>query len=121
MKAQKISPDKLSQYIEVLEGACKEDPDSADLLTCLGMAHNLNEDRPRSLQAFERARAIDPQHFFAQFRYAELLFATRDLGRAEAETERALSLARSNSERSMTRRQLRQVRQLLRTSQKRPA
>ena len=39
-----VSPVELSAYIQRLEQACVENPKSADLRTCLGVAHAVNYD-----------------------------------------------------------------------------
>ena len=36
---QSVSPDEIRGYIQTLEAACLENPQSADLHTCLGMAY----------------------------------------------------------------------------------
>jgi len=40
---------ELAAYIGVLEQACLDNPQSADLRTVLGMAHAVNHDVPRSM------------------------------------------------------------------------
>ena len=68
-------------------------PQSADLRTCLGMAHAVNYDVYKSMDALEDARAVDPDNFWAQLKYAELHYRLRALDTAEEETRRALELA----------------------------
>ena len=46
-----VSPGELSAYIQQLEQACLDNPRSADLRTCLGMAHAVNYDVDRSMDA----------------------------------------------------------------------
>ena len=69
----------LAQYIQPLELACEENPRSADLRTCLGMAHAMNYDVYKSMDALELAVALEPDHFLAQFKYAELHYRLRAL------------------------------------------
>lgn len=116
-----VSPEKLAEYIQVLERACAEDPRSADLRTCLGMAHAMNLDVYRSMDALEAAIEMEPDHFFAHFKYAELFYRLRALPRAEQETLRALELAHNAWEMSMGRRQLLEVRRLIREGTQKPA
>ena len=61
-----IPPGELTAYIQHLEAACLENPRSADLRTCLGMAHAVNYDVDRSMAALEDARAVNPDNFWAQ-------------------------------------------------------
>src|SRR6516162_1062093 len=63
------SPMDLAAYIKQLEAACLANPHSADLRTCLGMAHAVNYDVYKSMDALEEARIIDPENFWAQFKY----------------------------------------------------
>ncbi len=88
-----VSPGELSAYIQQLEQACLDNPRSADLRTCLGMAHAVNYDVYKSMDALEDARAVDPENFWAQLKYAELHYRLRALNRAEEETRRAADLA----------------------------
>src|SRR5262245_60088230 len=81
-----VPPGELTAYIAQLERACLENPRSADLRTCLGMAHAVNLDVYKSMDALEEARAIDPENFWAQLKYAELNYRLRILSRAEEET-----------------------------------
>ena len=62
------------------------------------MAYAMNYEAYKSMDALEAARKIDPEHFFAQFKYAELLYRLRALPRAQEETERAVRLARNGWE-----------------------
>jgi hypothetical protein len=116
-----VSPAKLAEYIQALDAECRRLPESADLCTCLGMAHAMNFDVYRSLDSFERAVAIDASHFFAQLKYAELLYRIRTLHRAEQETLKALELANNGWELSLARTQLKEIRRLLRKGNERPA
>ena len=53
-----VSPAELKEYIGFLEKACEEQPRSADLRTCLGVAHAMNYDVYKSMDALEAAVAI---------------------------------------------------------------
>jgi tetratricopeptide (TPR) repeat protein len=115
-----VSPEKLKGFIAELEKACVENPESVDLHTCLGMAHAMNYDVYRSMDAFESARRIEPANFMAQFKYAELYYRLRALDKAETETGRALELAATNWELTMSRRQLAEIRRLRREGTQKP-
>src|SRR5437762_9872022 len=65
-----VSPEELSGHIARLEQACLANPQSADLRTALGMAYAVNFDVYKSMDALEEATAIEPQHFWAQMKYA---------------------------------------------------
>ncbi len=104
------SATKLKEYICTMERACEEDPESADLRTCLGLAHALNQDVSKSIATLEQAIALDQNHFFARMKYAEMLFNLRALQRAEAETRKALQLAHNGWEFSMARRLFERIR-----------
>src|SRR5436189_725162 len=84
---------ELAAYIAMLETKCLEQPDSADLRTCLGMAHAMNYDVYKSMDALEQARSIDNTNFWAQMKYAELFYRLRALNRAAEETTKAIALA----------------------------
>ncbi len=115
-----VPPEKLAEFIAALQQACAENPDNADLHTCLGMAHAMNYDVYRSMDALEGARRIEPENFLAQFKYAELYYRIRALDRAEAETTRALELAGTSWELSLARRQLSEIRRLRREGTQKP-
>jgi tetratricopeptide (TPR) repeat protein len=115
-----VPPEQLAQFIVSLTEACAENPDNADLHTCLGIAHAMNLDIYRSMDALEQARRAEPENFFAQFKYSELLFRLRVIDRAEDETASALALARNNWEMSLARRKLSEIRQLRREGLTRP-
>jgi tetratricopeptide (TPR) repeat protein len=115
-----VPPEKLAEFIAALQQACAENPDNADLHTCLGMAHAMNYDVYRSMDALEAARRIEPVNFLAQFKYAELYYRIRALDRAEAETTRALELAGTTWELSLARRQLSEIRRLRREGTQKP-
>jgi cytochrome c-type biogenesis protein CcmH/NrfG len=107
-----IDAGELTAYIAHLERACIEQPHSADLRTCLGMAHAVNYDVDRSMAALEDARAIDPENFWAQLKYAELHYRLRVLDTAEEETRRAADLATSPVQLALARKQLHDIRTL---------
>jgi hypothetical protein len=107
-----IAPRELTAYIEHLERACLENPRSADLRTCLGMAHAVNYDVQKSLDALEDARTVDPDNFWAQLKYAELHYRLRVLDKAEVETRRAADLAASPIQLVLARKQMQEIRTL---------
>lgn len=116
-----VSPKDLAGFIAALERSCAENPQSADLRTCLGMAHAMNHDPYRSMDALEEARQVDPASFWAQMKYAELFYRLRALPKSEEETLRALGLAANAWEASLARRQLLEIRRLMREGTQRPA
>jgi cytochrome c-type biogenesis protein CcmH/NrfG len=107
-----VSPVELSAYIQRLEQACLDNPRSADLRTYLGMAHAVNYDVDRSMDALEDARRVDPESFWAQLKYAELHYRLRILDMAEEETRRAADLATSAIQLALARKQLQDIRAL---------
>jgi len=107
-----VSPGELSAYIQQLEQACLDNPRSADLRTCLGMAHAVNYDVYKSMDALEDARAVDPGNFWAQLKYAELHYRLRALNRAEEETGRAMELAANPLQLTIARKQMKDIREL---------
>jgi tetratricopeptide (TPR) repeat protein len=115
-----VPPEKLAEFIAALQQACAENPDNADLHTCLGMAHAMNFDAYRSMDALEGARRIEPENFLAQFKYAELYYRLRALDKAEVETKLALELAGTNWELALARRQLTEIRRLRREGTQKP-
>ena len=115
-----VPPEKLAEFIAALQQACAEKPDNADLHTCLGMAHAMNFDVYRSMDALEGARRIEPENFLAQFKYAELYYRLRALDKAEVETKLALELAGTNWELALARRQLTEIRRLRREGTQKP-
>jgi hypothetical protein len=116
-----VSPARLSEHIEALELACRENPQSADLRTCLGMAYAMNFDAYKSMDALETARDLDPENFFAQLKYAELHYRLRALSCAEQETHRALDLAMNAWQAGLARKQLQEIRKLVREGTQKPA
>jgi tetratricopeptide (TPR) repeat protein len=115
-----VSPAELASYIEFLKRACEEHPQSADLRTCLGMAYAMSYEAYKSMDALEAAIRLDETHFFAQFKYAELLYRLRALSRAEKESSKALNLAGNGWELSLARKQLQEIRRLIREGTQRP-
>lgn len=107
-----VSSGELTAYIQQLEQACLDNPRSADLRTCLGMAHAVNYDVYKSMDALEDARAVDPENFWAQIKYAELHYRLRALNKAEEETGRALELAANPLQLAVARRQMKDIREL---------
>jgi hypothetical protein len=116
-----VSPEQLAGYIASIEKACAENPSSADLRTCLGMAHAMNYDVYRSMDALEEARTLEPENFFAQLKYSELYYRLRALERAEQETLKALDLAANSWHVSLARKQLAEIRRLRREGTQKPA
>ena len=115
-----VSPARLAEYICALETACDENPRSADLRTCLGMAYAMNYEVYKSMDALELAVALEPDHFFAQLKYAELHYRLRALLRAERETLKAIDLAGNGWELSLARKQLQEIRKLMREGTQKP-
>jgi len=115
-----VSPAELREHIVVLEKACAENPKSADLRTCLGMAYAMNYEAYKSMDVLEAAVRLDKKHFFAQLKYSELLYRLRALPRAEQETLKALELAGNGWEMSLARKQLQEIRRLIREGTQKP-
>lgn len=116
-----VPPAALAEHIDFLERSCEQNPQSADFRTCLGMAYAMNHDVYKSMDALEAAVRIDKEHFFAQLKYAELFYRLRALPRAEEETLKALELAKNGWEWSLARKQLQEIRRLIREGTQRPA
>ncbi|MBS1857534.1 MAG: hypothetical protein JST11_19355 [Acidobacteria bacterium] len=115
-----VSPEDLARYIQHLERACAENPHSADLRTCLGMAHAMNYDVYRSMDALEAAVKLEPENFWAQIKYAELHYRLRALVAAERETLKAIDLAANAWELSLARKMLQEIRSLARAGTQKP-
>ncbi len=115
-----VSPTALADYIRTLERLCEENPQSVDLRTCLGMAHAVNYDVYKSMDALEAAIELNGRDFFAQFKYAELHYRIRALHKAERETIKALELADSAWEQSLAHKQLLEIRRLMREGSQKP-
>jgi hypothetical protein len=107
-----VPAEELLAHIQRLEQACIEQPQSADLRTCLGMAYAMNYDVYKSMDALEAATAIAPTHFWAHLKFGELLFRLRILKRAEAQTLKTLELADNPWQLSIARKQLQEIRRL---------
>src|ERR1700752_3568390 len=74
------------------------------------MAHAVNYDVYKSLDALEEARAIDPANFWAQLKFAELHYRLRVLNRAEGETRLAADLAASPFQLAIARQLMKDIR-----------
>jgi tetratricopeptide (TPR) repeat protein len=109
-----VPKEELTALIARLEQACLEQPHSADVRTCLGMARAMNFEVYKSMDALEDARAVDPSNFWAQMKYAELHYRLRALKKAQAETEKALALADNIWQLGIARRQLQEIKRLMR-------
>jgi hypothetical protein len=115
-----VSPAQLAGYIQQLELACEQNPRSADLRTCLGMAYAMNYEVYKSEDALERAISLETDNFFAHLKYAELHYRLRALIRAEQETLKALDLANNPWEIGLARKQLQEIRTLMRAGTQKP-
>lgn len=115
-----VSLESLAAHIQTLEVACLDDPKSAPLRTCLGMAYAMNYQVYESMDALEAAIELEPDYFFAQFKYAELHYRLRALVRAEQATIKALDLASNAWEFSLARSQLQTIRKLMREGTQKP-
>lgn len=80
----------------------------------------MNYEVYKSMDALEAAVEIEPDHFFAQLKYAELHYRLRALIKAEQETLKALDLAGNAWEFSMARKQLQEIRRLMREGTQKP-
>jgi len=116
-----VSPEKLKDYIRALEQSCVENPGSADLRTCLGMAYAMNYDAYKSMDALEAACEINPSSFWARFKYAELHYRLRALPKSKQEMLGALELATNRFEASLARKYLLEIRRLMREGTVKPA
>jgi hypothetical protein len=65
------------------------------------------------MDALEEAKALEPDNFWAQLKYAELHYRLRALNKAEAETRKAADLAQNPMQLAMARQQMKEIRQLL--------
>lgn len=116
-----VSKQELAAHISSLEKACLDNPRSADLRTCLGMAYAMNFDVYKSMDALETAVSLDEMHFFAQLKLSELFYRLRALPRAEEETLKAVHLAQNGWELSLARKQLQEIRRLIHDGTQKPA
>jgi len=107
-----VAPEDLTAYIAKLEQMCVEYPQSAEVRTVLGIAHAVNLDVYKSMDALEDARAVDPENFWAQLKYAELQYRLRCLNKAEEETRRAADLAQNPLQLAIARKQMQDIRTL---------
>jgi len=64
----KALPAELTDYIRQLEQACIDNPESADLRTCLESAYAINYDVCKSMSALEAAKTVDPEKFWNQLK-----------------------------------------------------
>lgn len=110
------SGNELVRYIQHLELACTANPASASLRVCLGVAHAVNLDVYRSMDALEQAVTIEPDNFWARLKYAELHYRLRVLNTAEEETRKAAELATNRMQLALARQQMREIRTLKHTS-----
>src|SRR3954452_20409673 len=115
-----VSPAQLKSFIQSLEAACEQNPRSADLRTCLGMAYAMNYEVYKSMDALELAIELEPEHFFGQLKYAELHYRLRALVRAEQECLKAVDLAANRWELELARKQLQEIRRLMRDGTQKP-
>lgn len=111
-----IPPMELAAYVGALEQACLDNPQSVELRTVLGIAHAVNHNVPKSIEALEAAVSLEPHNFWASLKYAELHARLRALNRAEELTVTALNLATNGWQLSLARKQLQEVRTLKRNS-----
>ena len=72
------------------------------------------------MDALELAVQLAPGHFFAQLKYAELHYRLRALVRAEQETLKAVDLAANAWELNLARKQLQEIRKLMREGTQKP-
>ena len=86
----------------------------------MGMAYAMHYDVYKSMDALELAVQNEPDHFFAQFKYAELHYRLRALIRAEEETLKAVELAANAWELSLARKLLHEIRTLHRAGTQKP-
>jgi tetratricopeptide (TPR) repeat protein len=115
-----VPPELLAAYIGDLEKACELDPRSAALRTGLGMAYAMNFQVYKSMDALEEAVRLEPGYFLARMKYAELHYRLRALIAAEKETLAALELAASPWEFTLARRQLQEIRAMMRSGTQKP-
>jgi hypothetical protein len=84
------------------------------------MAYAMNYQVYKAMDALETAIQCEPDHFFAQLKYAELHYRLRALIKAETETTKALELAETPFEYSLARKQLQEIRELMRSGTQKP-
>ncbi len=115
-----VSKTELALHISNLEKAVEANPTSPDLRTILGMAYAMNFEAYKSMDSLEAAVKLDDNHFFAQLKLSELFYRLRALPRAEEETVKALNLATNGWEMAMARKQLQEIRRLIREGTQKP-
>jgi len=106
------SPSELAHTVASLEQACLEQPDSASLWTCLGIAYAVGYDVHKAIDALEKATEVEPDHFWAQLKHGELQYRLRVVVGAEAATLKAETLATDARQLMLARRQLKEIRKL---------
>jgi hypothetical protein len=84
------------------------------------MAHAMNYDVYKSMDALELAVTLETDHFFARYKLAELHYRLRALVRAEEETLKAMDLATTGFEIALCRHQLQEIRRLRREGTQKP-
>jgi hypothetical protein len=84
------------------------------------MAYAMNFQVYESMDALELAVQLEPGHFFAQMKFAELHYRLRALVRAEQETLKAVELAGNPWELTLARKQLQEIRKLMREGSQKP-
>jgi len=84
------------------------------------MAYAMNYQAYESMDALQLAVELEPDHFFAQLKFAELHYRLRALVRAEQETMKAVELAQNSWELSLARKQLQEIRRLMREGTQKP-
>jgi thioredoxin-like negative regulator of GroEL len=85
------------------------------------MAYAMNYEAYRSMDALEAACKTNPSSFWARFKYAELHYRLRALPKAEEEMLLALKLATNSFEMAVSRKQLLEIRRLMREGTVKPA
>jgi hypothetical protein len=115
-----ITPKDLAIRITALQAACAKNPRSAELRMFLGIAYAMNYEVYQSIDSLKVAVQLDPHHFLAHLKYAELYYRLRVLVRAEAETLKALELSANAWELSLARKQLQEIRKLKREGTQKP-
>ena len=84
------------------------------------MAYAMNYEIYKSMDALETACKLELGHFYSQMKYAELHYRLRALIRAEQETLKALDYATNAWELSVARKQLQEIRKLMREGTQKP-
>jgi len=84
------------------------------------MAYAMNYEVYKSMDALELAIELEPDHFFGQLKYAELHYRLRALVRAEQESLKAVDLAANRWELELARKQLQEIRRLMRDGTQKP-